>query len=122
MKDGQGQSFPHASRLSKGADFKRVFEKPSVSADGFFKVLARKNKLGSCRLGMAVSRKVDRRAVGRNRIKRVVRESFRQRVLGEGNRVASLDFVVLPRLRCDTICNQKLTRSLEKHWDRLIED
>ncbi|CAN5648172.1 ribonuclease P protein component [soil metagenome] len=30
------------------------------------------------RLGLAVSRKVDRRAVGRNRIKRVLRECFRR--------------------------------------------
>ena len=32
---------------------------------------------GPARLGMAVSRKVDKRAVGRNRIKRVLRETFR---------------------------------------------
>lgn len=32
----------------------------------------------TARLGLAVSRKVDKRAVGRNRIKRVLRETFRQ--------------------------------------------
>lgn len=33
---------------------------------------------GGARLGLAVSRKVDGRAVGRNRIKRALREEFRQ--------------------------------------------
>lgn len=32
---------------------------------------------GPARLGLAVSRKVDKRAVGRNRIKRVLRDAFR---------------------------------------------
>ena len=34
---------------------------------------------GEPRLGLAVSRKVDPRAVGRNRIKRVLRDDFRRR-------------------------------------------
>jgi ribonuclease P protein component len=33
----------------------------------------------SARLGLAVSRKVDPRAVGRNRIKRILRDAFRRR-------------------------------------------
>ncbi len=33
---------------------------------------------GPARLGLAVSRKVDRRAVGRNRIKRLLRDEFRR--------------------------------------------
>jgi ribonuclease P protein component len=45
------------------------------------------------RLGLAVSRKVDPRAVGRNRIKRVLRDTFRlQRA-----RLAAGDYVVVAR-------------------------
>ena len=40
-------------------------------------VLATPNQLQHPRLGLAISRKVARSAVGRNRIKRVVRESYR---------------------------------------------
>jgi ribonuclease P protein component len=45
------------------------------------------------RLGLAVSRKVDPRAVGRNRIKRVVRDAFRRQRL----QLASGSYVVVAR-------------------------
>jgi ribonuclease P protein component len=109
-------AFPPAARLRKPAEFKRVFASPFVSADRCFKVLARSNDRGRPRLGMAVSRKVDRKALGRNRIKRVVRESFRLYFL---DRRPPLDFVVLPRPASATICNRRLTHSLNVHWQRL---
>jgi ribonuclease P protein component len=108
---------PRQARLSKPADFKRVFDKPTVSADRAFKVLARSNDLERPRLGMAVSRQVDKRAVGRNRIKRVIRESFRQYFANTG---PAMDFVVLPRRESATICNRQLRHSLDKHWVRVL--
>jgi ribonuclease P protein component len=65
---------------------------------------------------MAVSRQVDKRAVGRNRIKRVVRESFRQ-YFRDSRR--PLDFVVLPRRETATMSNERLSESLCAHWARL---
>lgn len=111
-----GAAFPRGARLCTAADFQRVFAKPAVSADRCFKILARPNERGRPRLGMAVSRKVDRRASGRNRIKRIVRESFRHYF---GDRRPSLDFVVLPRPASATICNRRLMESLAVHWRRL---
>ena len=109
-------AFPRKHKLRKAIEFKMVFKSPLVSSDAFFKVLARKNHAENSRLGMAVSRKVDRRAVGRNRIKRVIRESFRSRYSEDK---ARLDIVVLPRLLTATICNRRLFRSLQAHWSRL---
>ncbi len=84
---------------------------------------------------MAVSRQVDRRAVGRNRIKRVIRESFRHSFgavekSGNGSRVGAInegncpgiDLVVLPRREAVTICNQQLFQSLQAHWSRLRQE
>ena len=107
---------PPTGRLVKPAEFKRVFNRPVVSADPFFKVMARASEGEKPRLGMAVSRQVDRRAVGRNRIKRVIRESFRLYFTAVG---PAADFVVLPRRESATICNRQLSRSLDKHWARL---
>ncbi|MFT4197984.1 MAG: ribonuclease P protein component [Pseudoxanthomonas sp.] len=69
--------FPAAVRVRSGADYARVFEQGRRCADP---LLALHLKPGGAlpRLGLAVSRKVDPRAVGRNRIKRVLREAFRQ--------------------------------------------
>lgn len=76
---------------------------------------------------MAVSRQVDKHAVGRNRIKRVIRESFRQTFGGENSgpagdadgKQAGMDLVVLPRRECATICNSQLALSIGAHWVRI---
>ena len=70
------------------------------------------------RLGMAVSKKACAKAVGRNRIKRVVRESFRNRMLGttEDN---SLDIVILPTALAAKKSNKILDESLSIHWQKL---
>jgi ribonuclease P protein component len=109
--------FPRSRRLTKPSDFKKVFEKPLVSSDHCFKVLARVNDKPRSRLGLAVSRKVERTAVARNRIKRIARESFRQYPDQPGD--VSLDFVVLPRLTCGRHSNTQLFESLQRHWRRL---
>ena len=76
---------------------------------------------------MAVSRQVDRHAVGRNRIKRVIRESFRQSFGKSFGAVIEeispgIDFVVLPRREAATICNQQLFQSLQAHWSCLKQE
>jgi len=109
-------AFTRKNKLNKAIEFKEVFKKPFVSSDHCFKVLARKNQRDGSRLGMAVSRQVDKRAVGRNRIKRIIRESFRSRFGGNG---VYLDIVVLPRRETATMCNERLFRSLAVHWSRL---
>ena len=116
QRASRGTSFTSQNKLRKPAEFKRVFKKPFVSTDACFKVLARPGEVEQSRLGMAVSRQVDKRAVGRNRIKRVIRESFRRRYTPEKK---PLDIVVLPKREAATICNKRLDRSLQGHWSRL---
>ena len=111
-------SLPRAARLLKPADFKQVFKNNQATNDRLFRVLARANRAGRPRLGMAVSKKVDRTAVGRNRIKRVIRESFRHWVAEKSGGIG-IDVVVLPRASAAAICNQQLFRSLTVHWSRI---
>lgn len=108
---------PRSSRILKPSEFKRVFKYNASSTDHFFRVLARPSAKLETRLGMAVSKKVDKSAVGRNRIKRQVRESFRHwraNLMPDSER--ALDIVVLARPASATICNEQLLSSLEKHW------
>ena len=110
--------FERGARLTTASEFRRVFRNPEVSADPLFKVLACRGTAGRARLGLAVSRQVARRATTRNRLKRVIRESFRRHFAGGG---PAIDFVVLPRSASASICNGRLFASLETHWIRILD-
>lgn len=111
--------FERQSRLLKPSDFKRVFQQPFRSSDHYFRILSRFNDSQRHRLGMAVSKKSCPKAVGRNRIKRVVRESFRTQLAGLETAKA-LDFVILPTAQAAAQSNQVLRASLNKQWRRLL--
>lgn len=102
------------SRLRDAASFNRVFENAKRSRDRWFTVLCRSNDLERARLGLAISKKNCKTAVGRNRIKRVVRESFRH----HQEQLAGLDIVVMNKGSAETAANNTLFASLETHWDR----
>ncbi len=115
--------FSRQSRLLKPAEFKFVFQKPVRSGDDSFRVLARLNDKQQHRLGMAVSKKACARAVGRNRIKRVIRENFRNSMApGCQNNPGeySMDIVVMPTNLAASQTNKTLDESLSAHWQRLI--
>ena len=77
--------FPASARVRAKVEFDRVFKDGKRSADPML-ALHRLDDGAAPRLGLAVSRKVDPHAVGRNRIKRVLRDAFRHARprLGEG--------------------------------------
>ena len=80
-------------------------------------LLAVPNRLQYPRLGLAISRKVARTAVARNRIKRVSRESFRH----WQTRLGPLDIVVLGRNGVSACPTRDLDKALETLWIKLIE-
>lgn len=61
---------------------------------------------------MAIAKKHCRLAVGRNRLKRVIRESFRQHRL----QLAGLDIVVINQPAAHRAANKMLFDSLRGHW------
>lgn len=83
---------------------------------------------------MAVSRKVDPRASVRNRIRRVIRESFRLNHPIEAGaaptdnhqvKTPARDYVVLAAPPSATATNTRLSESLSRHWkeiDRKLAD
>ena len=110
--------FPRKVRLSTQAEFRFVFSSSSASRDQYFRVLGRANGKRYCRLGMAVAKKNCRKAVGRNRLKRVVRESFRHHHHSQASS-RGLDYVILPTAQAASICNKTLEKSLQGHWQKV---
>lgn len=82
-------------RLRKRRDFQRVFKYGRSVANRHFVVYAlKKNGQTSVRVGVSVSKKVAKRAVDRNRVKRLVKEVVRQWV---GELAPEYDIVVIAR-------------------------
>lgn len=78
-------------------------------------VLARENDLGHPRVGLVVAKKVVKRAVGRNRIKRIVRESFRHKQ----HDMPAIDCVVMARNGIGDLDNADLRKLVDQLWTRL---
>ena len=112
-----GACFSRRARLLKAAEYSRVFKKPVRSSDRLFTILASPSLLPDAhpRLGLAISKKNAKRAVDRNRIKRIVRESFRHRQQG----LSIADFVVMAKPVTKNSSKAELFKSLQQHWSRL---
>ena len=108
--------FGKASRLLNASDFTRVFDNArlKVSTPELL-FLARPNQLPHARLGLVIAKKHVRKAVARNRVKRIVRETFRQ----QQSALAGLDIVVLARKGLDTLDKPQLHLSCQQLWQQL---
>lgn len=111
------QGFGRKLRLLTASDFKAVFGQADYKVScAQLLILAINNGDKTPRLGMVIAKKHVRLANSRNRLKRLIRESFRrhQQLLG------GLDIVILARSGADSLDNESFTRLLEKLWQDLI--
>lgn len=113
------QGFPRQLRLLTAGEYRYVFDQASYKVHGKgLLVLARSNSLGHPRVGLVFSKKNVRRAVDRNRLKRLVRESIRL----QQHRLPAVDVVVLARHGVNELNNGTLHRQLHGMWRRLEKD
>ena len=79
-----------------------------------FTVLYRPNGSTDPRLGLAIGKKNCKLSSGRNRLKRIVRESFRN----NRGKLGGIDVVVLNQPAAARAPNRLLFESLDRHWQR----
>lgn len=113
-----GQSFNRDKRMLDQAAFQRVFGKPChrISHKNYL-ILVRRNFGHGARLGLVVGKKNVPTAVARNRVKRLVRESFRR----HWSRLPSADVIFLARSGLNGSTSQ-LCQQLPEDWIRLQEN
>lgn len=109
-------TFSRELRLLAPVQFKAVFEQPLRASTPQLTLLGRPNQLEHPRLGLTVAKKHLKRAHGRNRIKRIVRESFRQKQ----HELPNVDFVFVAKGGIGKLDNATLFATLEKLWARHI--
>jgi len=111
------ESFPRQLRLVRAAQFRQIFNNNKRVDDASITILVG-NQVGVCpRLGFAIARKQIQKAVLRNRLKRIFRESFRK----NQHRLPARDMVIMVRRSIMSIDSAQLISNLEKHWTSVIK-
>lgn len=110
-----GFSFPKSSRLITKRDYSYVFTQAQAFHCKLFTVLVKPGLSKQPRLGLVVAKKVSNKAVERNRLKRVIRESFRSQFFDNDNH----DIVVLAKPQAARATNQQCFSELGYCWRQL---
>ncbi len=106
---------PPEARLRRAADFVALRQAPGRFDSRYFLIRYQASAIATCRMGLVVSRRVSKRAVIRNRIKRVARESFRH---ARGN-LPGIDLVLIARAQAAAADSEALRADLDAAWRRL---
>ena len=107
--------FEQRARLRQPAEFKAVFAQGKRFHQPLLTAVAAPSTQGHARLGLAISRKASKKAVCRNRIKRQIRESFRQ----QQDRLPAVDIVIMARREAAAADNSRLRADLAALWKRM---
>ena len=109
--------FNRESRLLTPGQFQSVFTKPIRFGSSHITILVSQNPDNNNRLGLAIAKKRVKLAVQRNRIKRLIRESFR---LNQHD-LPHIDIVVMVKSGTDKLDNTQINQQLEKIWRKIIQ-
>ncbi|MDF3055431.1 MAG: protein component of RNase [Gammaproteobacteria bacterium] len=108
-------TFPISLRLKTPAEFKRVWSEGRRLSGQYVAVTNCKNSLGYPRLGLSLSKKQIRRAVDRNRIKRLARETFRH-IQSE---LKGTDLIIIAYKGMDKLPPKEQYQCFKVLWKRL---
>lgn len=101
------------NRLTKKKDFSLVFKKGYFFREQFISIKTLKNELPYSRVGIIVGTKISKRAVRRNKIKRLLREVFRLKI---NSIKPGFDIVVIPNIAV----LEKKFKEIQQAVDRVL--
>ena len=105
-------TFPAPRRLRHKPEFVAAYERGRRFGNGFFAVTVISNDKSAPRLGLAVGLRIARTSVERNRLRRIIRESFRL----HQHALPAVDIVVSARPRAHDAPSGQLRESLAALW------
>ncbi len=92
--------------MHKAGEFAAVINLKYQARGNLIQIYAKPNGLACARVGLIVAKKIERHAVKRNRIKRILREAFRKNRHNEYEHLRKMDWVI--RLRCPVSKNESI--------------
>ena len=115
-KEGLGFLF-ETTVLAEKLNFGLVFSSPTRSEDAFFATFYAPNKTPTNRIGVSIAKKIVRKAVKRNKLKRLIKNSF----LGGLSCERGVDVVVRVKYQAARAASDKmLHESLTNHWQKIM--
>lgn len=105
--------FDKTRRLLNKKDYDHVFCQAKKTVTDELIILHRVNALGYARIGLALSKKMIAKANQRNRVKRIIRESFRT------HKLPAIDLIVLARHGVVEVENKIIDSNLSEAWEKL---
>ena len=108
-------ALPRTAHLRQPAEFTALQRDGKRLSTALFQTRYRLTERGTARLGMAVSRRVSKSAVVRNRIRRTIRESFRL----QRGRLPESDILLIARHEAAASTRSALRSDLQTIWQRL---
>lgn len=109
--------FSSDDKLNTQSQFRQVFNAGKKYASRDFLILAINNFRTKPRLGLAVSKNHIRLATRRNRVKRIIRETFRRHI----DSLPGLDIIVLVNKRINAN-DTELYGKLDRYWNKIANE
>lgn len=110
-------TLPAQRRLRRKVEFDAAYAHGRRFGDGFFGVTAYLNDKGCPRLGLAVAVRAAGGGVARNRIRRIIRESFRL----HQHALPAVDLIISARGRAKGARGPELHASLADLWKKVSQ-
>jgi|TARA_B100001750_G_scaffold165110_1_gene133684 ribonuclease P protein component len=114
----EGLGFPFKiTALVEKLNFDLLFSSTTKSEDTFFAVFYAPNKTPKNRIGVSVAKKLINKATKRNKVKRIIKNSFMEGLVCE----RGVDVVVRVKYQASRTPGDKiLIESLTKHWQKIM--
>jgi ribonuclease P protein component len=110
-------SFPRSCRITKSSEYQSFFKEGKKLHQDHFFIVIKINKLDYTRLGFVIAKKHIKKAIKRNTVKRVIRESFRyHQYLLKG-----VDLVVIAKKGLGELTKESFRSQLDKQWERVAK-
>lgn len=108
-------TFPPERRVRRKVEFEAAYKRGRRFHDSLFTMTVRANDVGGPRLGLAIAARTIGNAIARNRLRRMIRESFRH----AQHRLPAADIIVGAKVGARSAPDPLRRQSLSALWTKI---